>query len=838
MNIILLKNRSFVCLLFAISISTLFPKVQMHAAQDNFVSYYNEVNVYSIWPLVYDFIIVNDSSGLDFTSSTDIYMNGTGYGRTDSISANPGGQDGVMIKNLDLTYANFYQANSIGANFTGKDLSYAKFNSADLRNANLSGTNLTQANLSNAYLENTNFENAIIYSANFTAPSSYYPPVGFVLTELQLKSTRSYKDKNLGAIIFSDNDLRGWDFSGQNMQGARFDGFNTYLQGTNFSGANLENASFAFATQGPYGESNIGPANFSKANLNHADFNSANMTGADFSNASLVETKFESTNLSGANFRGADLTHAVFNTTVALAGNQNTDLSGADFTDAIIFGAQLAYATRDNNFTYEQLISTKSYKDKNLGGINLSYCTLGGFEINFETSGISFSGFNLEGAYLFATKISLCNFTDANIKGAEFRLSNLSYSQLISTKSYKEKDLGAIGLDDGYTKGFFHVTYDGFEGWDLSGQNLEGAKITGQVWGYESYLDENGIPRISLANVETILILKDGELFSQHVLESFLENNKAWSLDLTDANIKGASFSGGIRNNVFDYTDNNYGNLTFAQIASTKSYKEKNLVGVTFGNISLEDWDFTGQNMQGFSASWPGDVFNMNGTNFTSADLRHHSIYQVFPGAIFKNTIGWGGNIINIDMTTSSDYIHVRRDELVPDNPRNVVIQADENITFSGDSHLILEEGGIFEIEAGGYLKLENTNIDFHIGNTDSGKIIVNGTLEFTEFTKINIFLSNDFLGSLNDFDLISLGSENFRTFVSEITSQIIGTISKDQISVMDSDGEAFKGSWDFSFSENGFYVSIPQVPEPAELGAVFASLALGFSVYFRRKKK
>ncbi len=779
-----------------------------HAAEDNFVSYNGDMDYISEEG---NFFVIRvpiyDATDLDFTTSEEIYTNGTRSYHS---------QNGTIVKNLDLTYAYFSAATASGANFSGKDLSYATFRSAELKNANFTGANLSNASFSYANFDGTILNNAIITNANFADTDMYFGPERTLLTQAQLATTKSYKDKVLGAVNFSFNDLRGWNFSDQDMKRADFS--YARIADTNFSGANLQNADFTSA---------MGGVNFSGANLQNVDFRDANLTEA--------------------NFRNADLTYAHFNSTVALAGNASTLLTNADFTDAIIYGASFAYGTRvyhlthiDMDFTLAQLMSTKSYKDKNLGPIDLGY---------FVLTNMDFSGQNLEGANLTCTELQGVNFTDANIRNVNFSgagnigplgggLQGPNFNQISSTKSFKEKDLSGVVLT--LSAFITEIPTDPrngkFTGWNLSGQNLEGASLGGQMWGYENDFKTDGSFTISAQPDEVDEF--GNPILDENGIPVYLER---WSLNLTDANIKGVRFYGNLTNAPYDPNDtsNNYGNLTFAQLASTKSYKEKNLVGVSFSNINIAGWDFTGQNMQGFWDSWPGGIFSMTNTNFTSADLRHASPNQIYPGAIFKNTIMAGGTIQNLEMIAAGDYIHVRRDEISPLSPVNVVLAMGEDVTFSGNSRLILDEGGVFEIKEGARLKVEDANIDFHVGNTESGTLLVKGILEFTGETNFNIYLADGFSAELSDLMLITFEELDLNILgfgTSSITGEIIGTIAADQISLWNADKSAFEGVWNFSLDERGLSVSIQPVPEPSTYATIVGLLVLGFVIYKRRK--
>lgn len=108
--------------------------------------------------------------------------------------------------------------------------------------------------------------------------------------------------------------------------------------------------------------------------------------GTEFSRyTSEYDTTYNS-DYTNASFRNADLTNASF------AGATMNDI---DATDAIIKGASFRYAKMNDMAI---LTKTKSYKDKDLSGVDLrvNYSKITKIYI------YDFSGFNLTGAYLCA----------------------------------------------------------------------------------------------------------------------------------------------------------------------------------------------------------------------------------------------------------------------------------------------------------------------------------------------------------------------------------------------------------------------------------------------------
>jgi uncharacterized protein YjbI with pentapeptide repeats len=108
-------------------------------------------------------------------------------------------------------------------------------------------------------------------------------------------------------LSFSNAELTGKDFSGQEMRAAEFS--NANLELTDFSGADVRGAIFSgsVATE-------------------------ANFRGADFSTGMLDSVKFDRTDLSDAILVDTILFRSTF---------EDVDISGADFSGAILDGAQV-----------------------------------------------------------------------------------------------------------------------------------------------------------------------------------------------------------------------------------------------------------------------------------------------------------------------------------------------------------------------------------------------------------------------------------------------------------------------------------------------------------------
>jgi uncharacterized protein YjbI with pentapeptide repeats len=189
---------------------------------------------------------------------------------------------GARFQNCSLANVGFSGANISGAMFvwatpSAEQLySTANYAARNLQgvwfhNCNLTGRNFANQNLQNAQfiystLADADFSGATVKGADFMTNGWGYRSI----TQQQLSSTASYKNKDLQGIGFANNDLIGWNFTQQNLTGATFD--STRLKGASFAGANLTNASFRTAV--------LSGANLTGATLTGASFMYADLRGA------------------------------------------------------------------------------------------------------------------------------------------------------------------------------------------------------------------------------------------------------------------------------------------------------------------------------------------------------------------------------------------------------------------------------------------------------------------------------------------------------------------------------------------------------------------------------
>lgn len=379
--------------------------------------------------------------------------------------------------NASLVDSSWYKTIASGVKFTGSNLTNANFNSATLNDTDFTDTNLTNANFTKATLTGANLSGAEIRRAKFANATGF--------TSEMLCSTASYANKDLSGVYVSYVTIDGVNFDGVNLSDVSFSfctisnvdftktatpNFNLTLQSStlsnvNFTGLNLEKVELYGVTYGegvnytdvilPSGSAFLGEIptevlmqtwNYKSGTLNLALTNNKRIDGLDLEGF-RVNCKFSNSSLKNINFKDADLRGSVIT---------RADVSGADFTDAIINDVWMD----SSNFTSQQLESTKSYKQKDLSGVTMRYLD----NISFE--GKDLSGFDFSGARFDRVNFRNAILEDAIINDVYFYAGSadkdITLAQVMQTKSYKDKDLSGATFN-----------YTVFENADFSGFNLQ-----------------------------------------------------------------------------------------------------------------------------------------------------------------------------------------------------------------------------------------------------------------------------------------------------------------------------------------------------------------------------
>jgi len=360
---------------------------------------------------------------------------------------NLGGWD---FSGQSLAGASLISTTLSGANFAGATINGALFNSATgftkeqlYSTASYQGHDLHDVSLASINVSGWDFSETVINGASFASTG---------LTAQQLYSTASYQAHDLHGVGLAGNSLSGWDFSGQIMSGANFG--SATLAGTNFAGAVVAGANFSSTVANGFTPQQLyATASYQVHDLHGVGLAGNNLSGWNFSGVNLAKSSFSSSILTGTDFSGTAIGGGTF---------ASATLTGANFSGADIRGANF-YDTTSRGFTKEQLYSTASYQDHDLGSITLR---------NDDLSGWDLSGQNLDGANFWTARLNGTNFAGAVITNATFYSNTwngnvdngFTSQQFYSTASYQAHDLHGIKLWS-----------NNLSGWDLHGQNLTGA---------------------------------------------------------------------------------------------------------------------------------------------------------------------------------------------------------------------------------------------------------------------------------------------------------------------------------------------------------------------------
>ena len=576
-----------------------------------------------------------------------------------------------------------------------------------------------------------------------------------------------------------------------------------------YDGQNINNMDFSNAklNYSSWRNTGIGKSNnFTGTSLKEADFTGATISVEKFANANLKDSIFDKSICYGAKFDGANLTNASFlSATLIYSHSQSSYNFATSFVDANLTNAKLS------GLTFSTTYNSVNFKNANLRNADLS-------DGIFTTGEIYSRSYLFDGADLTGTNFTNATFADISIEENSNRYYNRSSAvSLQNTIINKTNFTGAILCAGASSVDFSNMSLieANFTNAILSAKSWSGTSscsvsfsnaklinciftgaILGATGGADTGVDFSGM---DMANVSFA-----GATFNSHV-------------KLKDCNIQCADFSAAV-------------NLTTSHLSATKSYADKNLYGVKFGNLDLSNWILRGQNLQ--NTSFAGA--NLTGVNARYADLRGSDLTGITGSLKTQNTIWTDGEIKNFSMESVDDSLTIRA--YVPATSGGEMINAkiSEDATISGGAVLTLEEGAILEIMAGKTLTVaDNSEIIFNVDvASNNTKILLNSgsTIAFGEDSKVTINLD----GVISPDD-----SYTFSAIEAATDACISGAdaISKDNL-VLNVNGEAYDSDkWGFNFDPTTGALTINvNVPEPATVTAIFGAVALAFAVYRRRR--
>jgi len=576
------------------------------------------------------------------------------------------------------------------------------------------------------------------------------------------------------------------------------------------------------------------------------NYNYQDVSWQSFYGKSLINSRWIESNATLVDFRYTTLTNANFT---------SANLTLANFENAKINNANFSY-TVSNGFTKEQLYSTKSYKDKDLSGVVLK---------SNDLSSWDFSEQNLTSASFLGAMLTNANFENAKINNADFlsAVSNgFTKEQLYSTKSYKDKDLSGVVL-----------VSNNLSGWNFSEQNLTWAQFSSATLTNANFAGANltwaHFNNATLTNVN----FTNENLTSARFYKASLTNTDFTGANLTSAYFHAATLTNA---NLTNATINNayFGGtvscgFTKEQLYSTKSYKEKILVGIDFSSNDMNNWDFNSQNLAsaGFDHSTLTDAnftganltsanfyyatltdTNFTGANLTSANFNHITLTNVnfafsdLRGAdmtavsgdpIYKTTIVFYGVIKNFSMNSVEDFLVVRKYTPTGSKPMISAKISEANATVSGGAVLTLENGAELEVIDERTLTIAgdgNLIINTDAESSTSFTVASGAGLAFENGAVLRVNVEGAFAPSEGEAIVVMSWADG-----AHITGANLFVV--DETIFLTVNGEAYSGGWDYKVVDNQFQIVFEQIPEPAFWAAVLGVFALAFAARRRRAK-
>ena len=319
---------------------------------------------------------------------------------------------GLDLSGLRASNANFSGAKLVACKLNHADLSSAILTDADLGHAVLDHANLREADLRQCQLNNASLNNANL--CHIKAEQADF-------SQAQLQQAQLHH-AHLNEAIFADTHCDHADFNEASIQRADF--YQASLQHAKFHKALLDESIFEKSnlTQADLSEAQARKSYFKEATMTNVIANHSDLQAADLSSAQIQNAQFISSNLKEAMLEQVQAHQATF---------QNADLT------------QLRAASA--KFSEGVFIQTKA-QDSNWQGANLQSC--------------DFSYSNLENA----------DFTEADAQQGCFHAANVKFGRFIATQ-LQHADMRQMNLFQGLLEGAQ------LQQCDFTGANLYGAEF-------------------------------------------------------------------------------------------------------------------------------------------------------------------------------------------------------------------------------------------------------------------------------------------------------------------------------------------------------------------------
>ena len=293
------------------------------------------------------------------------------------------------------------------------------FKDTDLRNAHLTLASTTAGCETSPLLPGSTVPLGLLLSLRYYIGANPGASGQRVIANVNVNQARFVAEAS------NRSSLAGLDLSNMNLSGAQFIGWPLDLSGTRLDGANLAGVTLDGAE--------LSGATFHNVNAAGASFQGArlaargNLAAADFSgsNTNLQKADFVDADVSGAKFGSADISGAVFDRALA----RGTDFNGVrakqtSFAGAHIYGDGEAFdnATDLSGADFSEAVLAGDVSQD--GGFNLTRTNLTGAHFDYaQCIGCNFTGSNLDQAtfthaYLIGAVFATVTMQDTNLYNA------------------------------------------------------------------------------------------------------------------------------------------------------------------------------------------------------------------------------------------------------------------------------------------------------------------------------------------------------------------------------------------------------------------------------------
>jgi uncharacterized protein YjbI with pentapeptide repeats len=298
----------------------------------------------------------------------------------------------------------------------------------------------------------------------------------------------------------------------------------------------------------------------------------------------------------------------------------------------------------------------------------LSYADL--TDATFERS-------DLRGAFFLQSTLTNANFSDARIEGVVFvETVGLTPQQVYSTSSYQGRNLQAVqvgGKDlSGWNLRDVDLSFANLGNANLTNASLSGATLKGTYF-LGADLENTDFSSADIRGADLTYVTRSTGFTESHLhstrsyVERDLSNVNFSSNDLSNWSFANQSLGGAsFRNSTLSSTDFSgalipnvdlsRSNITLEQLRSTRSYQERNLLGIDWTLIDLIDWEFHDQNLANSVFGYtPWDCCDLppriRNVDFSGASLSN-VWFQQFDGSVADwQTVDFSGaNLSSADL--------------------------------------------------------------------------------------------------------------------------------------------------------------------------------------------